>query len=87
MIHLLSLVFFAVMKLNRIRNLEAIWKSDAAPHITAPAGIPEGFEAMSLSHLPLEQQQKIANQRELYLWAFQESKRRVEEEFFGDFMI
>jgi len=75
------------MQTNRIRKYEKLWQSGQAAPSAVPTDIPEGFIAQSLSHLPKELQEQIAKQRELYLWAYLESKRRLDEQFFGDFMI
>jgi hypothetical protein len=74
------------MELNRIKRYEQIWSTPIATADTFEF-IPPGFALMFLNHLTSEERQLIEQQKALYEWAYREAKRKLDIEFFSDWMI
>ena len=75
------------MVTNRIQKYNAIWANHSQPKPQPLESIPPGFAPQLLNHLSPEQQQAIAMQKELYLWAYQEARRQSDQRLFSDWSI
>jgi len=75
------------MVTNRIKNYEDLWGGcEQTPRGSVPE-IPSGFALQSISHLSPEHQKSIHQQRELYQWAYEQSRLEVHKRIFWDWSI
>lgn len=75
------------MNINRIRRYDQLWRQLDSDGKAQSDFIPEGFTVFCLNYLSLEERQQIATNKDLYQWAFDEAKRRVDNNFLEDWII
>ena len=75
------------MEVNRIRRYDPLWSTPKNLRERSEDLIPPGFGIMSLNGMTIEQRQEIEKCKALYDWAYREALRKVDNDFFGDWVI
>lgn len=75
------------MKVNRIQRYDHIWSSSKSADDASSPVVPPGFAVMFLNHLTTEQRQVIEKNNALYRWAYEEARRKIDNDFIADWVI
>jgi hypothetical protein len=75
------------MAKNRIRRYQNVWDTKPAASQPPSLELPAGFTMLCLAHLNPDERQHIQHQLHLYQWAFEEARRKCDEEFINNWII
>jgi len=78
---------YLAMVQNRIKRYEALWSENSRESPKEHPGVPAGFTVQLLGHLDPQQRQSIANQRDLYQWAYEQARKDCDQRLFWDWSI
>lgn len=78
---------YQAMVQNRIKRYEAIWRESSRESPQENQGIPAGFTVQLLGHLDPQQRNTVANQRDLYQWAYEQARKDCDQRLFWDWSI